>query len=85
MGTCENGHYYSFIRNENEKWYEFNDTQIKPFDSSLLNEETFGGEEVLYINGKQKVQKKNRSAYLLFYEKKDQSDCEQFNNIEAIN
>ena len=85
MGTCENGHYYSFIRDENEKWYEFNDTQIKPFDSSLLNEETFGGEEVLYINGKQKVQKKNRSAYLLFYEKKDQSDCEQFNNIEAIN
>jgi hypothetical protein len=85
MGTCENGHYYSFIKNENEKWYEFNDTQIRPFDSSLLNEETFGGEEVLYINGKQKVQKKNRNAYLLFYEKKDQSDCEHFDNIEAIN
>ena len=85
MGTCENGHYYSFIKNENEKWYEFNDTQIRPFDSSFLNEETFGGEEVLYINGKQKVQKKDRNAYLLFYEKKDQSDCEHFDNIEAIN
>ena len=85
MGNCENGHYYSFIKNKNEKWYEFNDTLIKPFDIDLLGEEAFGGEEVIYYNGKQTLQKKNRSAYLLFYEKKDQSDCEQFKNIDAIN
>ena len=85
MGNCENGHYYSFIKNKNEKWYEFNDTLIKPFDIKLLGEEAFGGEEVIYFNGKQTLQKKNRSAYLLFYEKKDQSDCDQFNNIDAIN
>ena len=85
MGNCENGHYYAFIKNKNGKWYEFNDTQVKPFDINLLNEETFGGEEGIYINGEEKLRKKNRSAYLLFYEKKDQSNCEQFNNIDAIN
>ena len=57
---------------------------INPFDIKLLGEEAFGGEEVIYFNGKQTLQKKNRSAYLLFYEKKDQSDCDQFNNIDAI-
>ena len=84
MGNCENGHYYSFIKIKNGKWYEFNDTHVKQFDINLLNEEAFGGEEVLYFNGKQNVQKKNRSAYLLFYEKKNQSDCEQFDHIDAI-
>ena len=28
---------------------------------------------------------KNRNAYLLFYEKIDDSNCESFNNINAIN
>ena len=85
MGNCENGHYYAFIKNNNEKWYEFNDTQVKEFDINLLNEETFGGEEGIVINGEEKLRKKSRSAYLLFYEKKEQSNCEHFDNIDAIN
>ena len=84
MGTCENGHYYSFIRNKNGTWYEFNDSVVRPFNINLLNDETFGGEELIYNNGEKKLRKKNKSAYLLFYEKKDQSDCQQFENIEAI-
>ena len=85
MGNCENGHYYSFIKTNNEKWYEFNDTRVTPFDENLLDEETFGGDEKIYINGEEILREKNRNAYLLFYEKKDQSDCEQFNKIDAIN
>ena len=85
MGNSENGHYYSFIKNNNERWYEFNDSEVSPFNIKLLNSETFGGEEIIEINGELKRRKKNKSAYLLFYEKKDQSDCEQFDNIEAIN
>ena len=85
MGTCENGHYYSFIKNNNGKWYEFNDTQVKLFDINLLNEEAFGGDEIFISEGEEKMRKKNRNAYLLFYEKKDQSNCLQFENIDAIN
>ena len=85
MGTCENGHYYAYIKNNNGNWYEFNDTQVHLFDIDLLNEEAFGGDEIIYSEGEEIIRKKNRSAYLLFYEKKDQSNCEQFENIDAIN
>ena len=85
MGNCEEGHYYAFIKNKDEQWYEFNDTQVTPFDIGFLKEEGFGGEEEFIKNGNKKVNKKNRSAYLLFYEKINQSDCEKFDNIEAIN
>ena len=85
MGNSEQGHYYAFIRKEGDKWYQFNDTEVTPFDVSLLEEETFGGEEVFYADGNKEVSQKNRSAYLLFYEKKEQDDCQQFDNIEAIN
>ena len=86
MGNCEGGHYYAYIKNENEEWYEFNDTQVTPVDISFLCEEAFGGEETLNNNdGNKQKSQKNRSAYLLFYEKIIQTDCEQFNNIEAIN
>ena len=85
MGNTEQGHYYAFIRKEGDKWYQFNDTEVTPFDINFLEEETFGGDEVYNINGNKKVTKKNRSAYLLFYEKKNQEDCQKFDNIEAIN
>ena len=45
MGHSEGGHYYAFIRKEGDKWYQFNDTEVTPFDISLLEEETFGGDE----------------------------------------
>ena len=85
LGNCEGGHYYAYIKTKNGQWYEFNDTQVIPFDISLLKEETYGGEEIYNANGNKQVSEKNRSAYLLFYEKKIQTDCEQFDNIEAIN
>ena len=85
MGNCEGGHYYAYIKTKNGKWYEFNDTQVIPFDIAFLKEEAFGGEEVYGSGGSKQVGQKNRSAYLLFYEKINQTDCEQFDNIEAIN
>ena len=85
MGNCEGGHYYAFIKNEDGQWYEFNDTQVTPSNFESLKEEAFGGEEIIYNNGNKKTSQKNRSAYLLFYEKKIQTDCEKFDNIEAIN
>ena len=79
MGHSEGGHYYAFIKDEkSRKWYQFNDTSVIPFNEFNLDNETFGGKE---DNG----ENKNRSAYLLFYEKVDQTDCENFDKIKILN
>lgn len=70
MGNCEGGHYYAFIKNEEEQWYEFNDTQVTPSNINSLKEEAFGGEETFNNDGYKIKTEKNKSAYLLFYEKK---------------
>lgn len=49
-GTSETGHYYAFIKDreeskdENGKWYEFNDTLVDHFDPKNIPDECFGGE-----------------------------------------
>lgn len=50
-GTADGGHYYSFIREREasgqqakDKWYLFNDAEVKPFDKTQLATECFGGE-----------------------------------------
>jgi len=72
MGTAESGHYYSFIKDGANNWFEFNDSIVRPFDLKDLAQEAFGGEEKLNIenigNAKE-VKERNRNAYLLFYER----------------
>lgn len=47
-GTADGGHYYSFIRDRTtpnkDKWFLFNDAEVKPFDPNQLAAECFGGE-----------------------------------------
>jgi hypothetical protein len=47
-GTAEGGHYYSFIRDrttgQNDRWFLFNDAEVKPFDPQQIASECFGGE-----------------------------------------
>ncbi|GIX80705.1 ubiquitin carboxyl-terminal hydrolase puf, partial [Caerostris darwini] len=47
-GNAEGGHYYSFIRERNQpgkdKWYLFNDSEVKLFDPTHIAGECFGGE-----------------------------------------
>lgn len=47
-GTADGGHYYSFIRDRispnKDKWYLFNDAEVKPFDQNQIAAECFGGE-----------------------------------------
>jgi hypothetical protein len=79
MGHSEGGHYYSYIQdNKSNNWYQFNDTSVTKFDIKDLSKETFGGKE---DDGSDKI----RSAYLLFYEKIDQSNCESFDNNKELN
>lgn len=43
-GTAGAGHYYSFIKlDEEDKWCEFNDSLVREFDFKDLKKECFGG------------------------------------------
>jgi hypothetical protein len=73
-GTAEAGHYYSLINTDSgsAQWYNFNDTQITPFQVDQIAEEAFGGlEEVSgeYEEGMSVSKEKQTNAYLLFYER----------------
>lgn len=47
-GTADGGHYYAFIRErtstDRDKWYSFNDAEVKHFDPNHIASECFGGE-----------------------------------------
>lgn len=42
-GTAEGGHYYSYIKTNEDTWCEFNDSIVKMFDPKDLEKECFGG------------------------------------------
>ena len=78
-GNADGGHYYAFIRDRGsgsrDKWYSFNDAEVKPFDPNQIATECFGGE----VNSRTYDQvtdkfmdlsiEKTNSAYMLFYER----------------
>jgi ubiquitin carboxyl-terminal hydrolase 34 len=48
-GNADGGHYYAFIRDRvspggKDKWFSFNDAEVKPFDPNQIATECFGGE-----------------------------------------
>lgn len=64
-GSAEGGHYYSFIRDE-QNWFEFNDRSITPFKIENLKSECFGGANSVVTDWGMSTSK---NAYMLFYEK----------------
>jgi len=52
-GTADGGHYYSFIKDRTagarDKWFLFNDAEVKPFDPNQIAAECFGGEMTVRI------------------------------------
>ena len=78
-GTAEGGHYYAFIRDrttlQRDKWYSFNDAEVKPFDPSQIASECFGGEvasktyDQVHDKFMELSIEKTNSAYMLFYER----------------
>ena len=86
-GTADGGHYYAFIRDRTgvdsksnvggsgDKWYSFNDAEVKIFDPNQIATECFGGEmnSRTYDQGTDKFMdlsiEKTNSAYMLFYER----------------
>lgn len=68
-GGADSGHYYSFIKDQNQKWYEFNDTVVRPFNENKMAEECYGGFENSN-NSMGQDTSKGKNAYMLFYERK---------------
>ncbi|KAL6065920.1 USP domain-containing protein [Balamuthia mandrillaris] len=82
QGNADSGHYYSFIQervplgeNRDPRWYEFNDTNVLPFDTARIPYETFGGEEEVTIHDREKnttrivKRPKSHNAYILVYQR----------------
>lgn len=53
-GTADGGHYYSFIKERcnavgqlKDRWFLFNDAEVKVFEPSQIATECFGGEMVV--------------------------------------
>lgn len=83
-GNADGGHYYSFIKERNglhpfaqDRWFLFNDAEVKQFDPSQIEAECFGGEMTskTYDTVTEKYLdfsfEKTNSAYMLFYERCD--------------
>ena len=70
-GTADGGHYYSYIKERDRrnsinfnKWFEFNDTTVRPFKLDELSKECFGSSSVKYANSEY-----GGNAYLVIYQK----------------
>lgn len=97
-GTADGGHYYSFIKERSnpnsqhqDRWFLFNDAEVKQFDPSQIEAECFGGEMTskTYDSVTEKYLdfsfEKTNSAYMLFYERcHDQKDDEQHGESKAM-
>lgn len=42
-GTADSGHYISYIKTNDNKWIEFNDSQVTAFNPANMESECFGG------------------------------------------
>ncbi|XP_065207082.1 ubiquitin carboxyl-terminal hydrolase puf isoform X2 [Planococcus citri] len=87
-GTADGGHYYSFIRDRSytvkrDKWFLFNDAEVKPFDPNQIPAECFGGEMTskTYDSVTDKFMdlsfEKTNSAYMLFYERVNKDETKE--------
>lgn len=69
-GTAEGGHYYSFIKERRtNEWFQFDDSNVTPFNLSKLKSECFGGGESNTNFYDWDNQNRSKNAYILIYER----------------
>eukprot|EP00117_Sycon_ciliatum_P032008 scpid2273/ scgid2315/ Ubiquitin carboxyl-terminal hydrolase 34; Deubiquitinating enzyme 34; Ubiquitin thioesterase 34; Ubiquitin-specific-processing protease 34 len=85
-GTADGGHYYSFIRDRygSDEWYNFNDTEVRPFTIANLEAECYGGQMTTASHSNKPPQEKSNSAYMLFYERCDILSARHIVPLEQI-
>ena len=88
QGSADGGHYFSLIRDKSSKkkpsesrWFEFNDSTVKPFDYSKLGDYSYGGTYEVYVKDKDGTRRKEKrpkstNAYILVYEREEFLDPE---------
>jgi ubiquitin carboxyl-terminal hydrolase 34 len=76
-GSAEFGHYFSYIKESDTKWIEFNDERVREFDPHDIEFDCYGGEH---------WRRESQSAYLLVYEKVDKRPVRlEFSSAEEQN
>lgn len=70
LGSAEAGHYYSYIKTEEQGWVEFNDTAVDPFDPANIPHEAFGVSPGMLGDASKEEVGKMKNAYILIYERK---------------
>lgn len=77
-GTSDSGHYYSLIKDGEDKWYEFNDKLVREFNYMDMAKEAYGVPVGGVKDAPKKESKsgfggneesKGTNAYMLFYER----------------
>ena len=67
IGNAEMGHYLSYIKNDEGKWFEFNDSLINTFNAMNIEAECFGGSFTYDDEYDWEKRENSKSAYLLIY------------------
>lgn len=77
-GSADSGHYYSLIKDQNKKWFEFNDTIVKEFHYKDMPNEAYGDNKTELSQSRLTSNKlKGTNAYMLFYERSSLYDEEK--------
>jgi ubiquitin carboxyl-terminal hydrolase 34 len=59
-GTADFGHYFSYIKESENQWIEFNDERVREYDPRDIESDCFGGEN---------WRRESQNSYLLVFEK----------------
>lgn len=69
QGTAELGHYFSYINYKDDKWLEFNDSNIREFNPQNIEAECFGGTSSQSSDNYWEKGENSKNAYILVYER----------------
>ena len=67
IGNAEQGHYISYIKNNDGKWFQYNDSMINTFNPNNIESQCFGGSFTYDDEYDWEKRENSKSAYILMY------------------